>query len=90
MVFDQFQIKKYLNKAINTIRNDELKTVESLKMTKYIWLKNENNLTENQKMQLNNLLKDSSLNTSSAYLLKSDFDQIWDVQKYAVLPFLEK
>ncbi len=90
IVFDRFHIKKCLNKAINTIRSEEVKTVESLKKTKYIWLKNENNLTENQKLQLNGFLKDSSLNTSCAYMIKSGFDQIWNVQRHAIEPLLEK
>lgn len=90
VVFDRFHIKKCLNKAINTIRNNEVKTVESLKKTKYIWLKNENNLTEHQKGQLTNFLKDSSLNTANAYMIKGSFDQIWNVQKCAVEPLLEK
>lgn len=90
VVFDRFHIKKCLNKAINTIRSEEVKTVESLKKTKYIWLKNENNLTENQKTQLNKFLNDSSLNTTSAYMIKGNFDQIWNVQKKAIEPLLGK
>lgn len=90
IVFDRFHIKKCLNKAINTIRSEEVKTVESLKKTKYIWLKNENNLTENQKMQLDGFLKDSSLNTACAYMIKSGFDQIWNVQRRAIEPLLGK
>jgi len=90
VVFDRFHIKKYLNEAVNAVRKDEVKTVEELKKTKYIWLKNEKNLTVNQKYQLDNFLNDSSLNTSRAYLLKNGFDQMWNVQKKAVKPLMEK
>lgn len=89
IVFDRFHIKKGLNKAINTVRKNEVKEVESLKKTKYIWLKNEANLTDKQKHTLDEFLDDSSLNTAKAYLLKNGFDQLWDVQSLAVEPLLE-
>lgn len=90
VVFDRFHIKQYLNKAINTVRKTEVKTVEALKKTKYIWLKNEVNLTTNQKMQLDNFLNDSSLDTARAYFIKNSFDQIWNVQKQAIKPLMDK
>ena len=50
---------------MNSVRNEEVKTVESLKKTKYIFLKNEKNLTENQKTKLDFFLQDSTLNVSA-------------------------
>jgi transposase len=88
VVFDRFHIKKCLNKAINEVRSEEVKTVESLKKTKYIWLKNERNLTLSQQAKLNEFLNDSSINTAHAYLLKNGFDQLWNVQKQAVEPLM--
>lgn len=90
VVFDRFHIKKCLNKAVNSVRNEEVKTVESLKKTKYIFLKNEKNLTENQKIKLDFFLQDSSLNTTIAYKIKSEFDQLWNVQTLAVEPLMDK
>lgn len=90
VVFDRFHVKKALNKAVNSVRNEEVKTVEALKKTKYIWLKNEGNLTEKQRHQLEIFLNDSSLKTGCAYQLKSSFDQLWNVQKHAVEPLLRK
>lgn len=86
--FDRFHIKKCLNKAINDIRNEEVKNVESLKKTKYIWLKNEVNLTSAQRQQLSAFICDSSTNTARAYLLKNSFDQLWQVQSHAIEPLL--
>ena len=90
VVFDRFHIKKCLNKAVNSVRNEEVKTVESLKKTKYIFLKNEKNLTENQKTKLDFFLQDSTLNTTIAYKIKSEFDQLWNVQTLAVEPLMNK
>ena len=90
LVFDRFHIKKCLNKAINEVRVQEVKTTDVLKNTKYLWLKNETNLTENQKTQLDNFLKDTSLNITKAYYIKNGFDQMWNVQKKAIEPLMEK
>jgi transposase len=60
VVFDRFHIKKGMNKALNLIRLQEVKTVESLKKSKYIWLKNEARLTENQAARLEEYLSDST------------------------------
>ena len=90
VVFDRFHIKKGLNEAIDTVRKQEVKSNESLKETKYIWLKNEKNLTEKQKKTLGDFLKDCSTNTAKAYSLKNGFDELWKVQNQAVEPLLEE
>lgn len=90
VVFDRFHIKSYLNDAIGEVRREEVKTDESLKKTKYMWLKNEQNLTSSQKQQLFVFLHETSLDTVKAYKLKRGFDQLWEVQSKAVEPLLEK
>lgn len=88
--FDRFHIKKGLNKAIDTIRKQEVKSNEELKRTKYIWLKNACNLTENQKEKLSVFLEQSSTNTAKAYKVKTSFDQLWNIQSNAVEPTLKQ
>lgn len=90
VVLDRFHIKKGMNKALNLVRLEEVKTVESLKKSKYIWLKNETKLTENQAGKLDEYLNDSTLNTTIAYQIKNKFDQLWNVQSHAIEPILEK
>lgn len=90
VVFDRFHIVQSLNKAINKVRIRELKTTESLKKTKYIWLKNPQNLTETQKMQLDAFLTECALDTAKAYSLKTSFRQLWEVQIKAVIPAVKK
>jgi len=88
LLFDKFHIKKSLNEAVNNVRKREVITNENLKMTKYIWLKNECNLTEKQSEQLKSFLNDTTTNTAKAYASKLEFDQLWYVQNNAVEPLL--
>ena len=43
IVHDNFHIIKYLNKAVDDVRENEVKENEVLKKTKYIFLKNKKN-----------------------------------------------
>jgi transposase len=90
VVFDRFHIKQCLNDAVNKVRTEEVKSEKTLKKTKYIWLKNEQNLTAKQKDMLREFLHESSLDTARAYQLKSSFDMLWSIQTRAVGPYIEK
>ena len=50
--FDKFHILKIINEAVNSVRKQEVSTNKLLIGTKYIWLKNYNNLTVKQKETL--------------------------------------
>lgn len=90
ITFDRFHVKKELNKAVDSVRKEEAVECDELKNTKYIWLKNETTLTVKQKLELDNFLTQSNLKTTTAYKLKKEFDNLWEVQKYAVVPLLDK
>ncbi|AKG33877.1 hypothetical protein VK70_04155 [Paenibacillus durus ATCC 35681] len=53
---------KLINEAVDEFRREEQKEVFELKKTRYVWLKNESNLTEGQK-QMMLKLKDMNLQT---------------------------
>jgi transposase len=89
VVFDRFHIKMAVNKALDKVRKEEVKECESLKKTKYIWLKNEVNLNTNQRLQLTQFLTESNLNTTKAYQLKTSFDTLWNIQTNAIEPTLQ-
>lgn len=89
VVFDRFHIKKEVNKAVNDVRKTEVIHCEKLKNTKYIWLKNECNLTEKQKLTLKDFLSESTIDTAIAYQMKTSFDTLWNVQFKAVTPLLK-
>jgi transposase len=84
VIFDRFHIKKAVNEAVDKVRRLEAVENEELKKTKYIWLKNIQNLTKEQAFKVNDFLHDSVLETVKAYRLKSEFDTIWNVQPLAV------
>lgn len=81
--FDKFHIKSGVNEALDKVRKEEVKYTEELKNTKYIWLKNEQNLTAKQRILLNGFLVESTSKTAEAYKLRLSFDQLWQVQKSA-------
>ena len=61
ITFDKFHIMKIVNHALDQVRRGESKTQSSLKKTRYIWLKNLNNLKEKQHEKLMTLLKEEPI-----------------------------
>jgi transposase len=80
IIFDKFHVIKLLNEAVDEVRRQEQKTCVDLKLTRYIWLKNEKNLTASQKEKLAKL-KDCHLDTAKAYRMKLAFYQVFRYQK---------
>lgn len=81
LVFDKFHIVRHLMDAVDQVRKQEARELKSddpdlLKKTRYIWLKNPWNLTENQRLRLSELEK-INLKINRAYLLKEAFRQFW-------------
>jgi transposase len=82
IVHDRFHISKHLNDAVDKVRREEhaiLKAVgdNRLTRTRYHWLKNEENLSDEAREEFKGL-KDSGLKVSRAWLLKELFRQFWD------------
>ena len=82
LVFDKFHITHHLLQAVDDVRRDEARELkktnpELLKRTRYIWLKNVENLTDNQRARLGYLEK-LNLRCNRAYLLKETFREFWD------------
>lgn len=69
MTFDKFHVIKVVNEAVDEVRRTESRSCEQLKYTRYIWLKNEKNLTPGQKETLDKL-KDCELDTMKAYRMR--------------------
>jgi len=82
ITFDKFHVIKQLNEAIDHIRRQEAKINPCLKGSRYIWLKNPNNLTARQQNDLKTLSKENK-KLSRAYQMKLTFQDIyrtiWDV-----------
>jgi transposase len=76
ITFDKFHVIKLLNKALDDVRKEERETETGLKGSRYVWLKNPENLTAKQQKTLESL---SSLNlkTARAYRMKLVFQDIY-------------
>ena len=82
LVFDKFHIMQHLLKAVDQVRREEAQELkktnpELLKRTRYIWLKNPENLTDKQRARLGYLEK-LNLRCNRAYLLKETFREFWE------------
>lgn len=73
---DNFHISKYLNKGVDTVRKQEVKKNEELKHTKYIFLKNNVNWTDNQKIKFEEI-NQTNLKTADAWRIKENFKAIY-------------
>ena len=79
ITFDRFHVIKLMNEAVDQVRRQEQAHNASLKRTRYIWLKNPENLTEKQMKELGSL-KDMRLKTSKAYEIKLSLRDFWDIR----------
>ena len=91
ITFDKFHIIKILNKAVDKVRLQEQTGYPELKKTKYIFLKNPENLSRKQADRLDDLiLKDFNLKTMRAYHLRLNFQELWVQPPDQAEPFLKK
>lgn len=82
LVFDRFHVVQNLLKAVDQVRREEAQELkktnpELLKKTRYLWLKNPENLTDKQRARLG-YLEQLNLRTNRAYLLKESFREFWE------------
>jgi len=76
ITFDKFHVIQALNKAQDEVRRMEQKKNPLLKRSRYIWLKNPENLTAKQKKQLETL-RFENLKTARVYQMKLTFQDIY-------------
>lgn len=78
-VIDKFHVIKHANEAVDEVRKAESRANGILSGTKYIWLKNSDNLTEGQASKLSELLKASRhLKTGRAYSMRVALQDIYE------------
>jgi transposase len=78
ITFDRFHVMKLMNEAVDEVRREEQAHNASLKKTRYIWLKNPENLSQKQKEKLGSL-KDMQLKTAKAYQIKLSLRDFWNI-----------
>jgi transposase len=76
ITFDRFHVMKLLNKAVDEVRRDEQITEAVLKKSRYVWLKNPQNLSEKQQKKLESL-STMKLKIARAYRMKLVFQDIF-------------
>lgn len=78
ITFDRFHLMKVLNEAVDEVRREESKTRPELSKSRYVWLKNPENLREGQREQLAALtLPRLNLKTARAWHLKLNFQELF-------------
>lgn len=76
ITFDKFHAVKLVNDAVDEVRRAEVKERPELRKTRYVWLKNERNLSAGQSLQLGSLCR-TNLKTARAYQLRLAFQDMY-------------
>ena len=78
-IIDKFHVIKHANEAVDTVRKQESKSNELLIGTKYLWLKNDANLTDEQAAWKADLMKAfKHLKTGRAYSMRVELQDIYE------------
>ena len=79
VVFDRFHVVAKANDAVDEVRRAESKTRPELKRSRYVWLKNDANLTVKQREKLAWLTRPSmNLQTARAASWRDDFNGFYE------------
>jgi len=91
LTFDKFHIMKIINEAVDEVRREEQKDRPELVRTRYIWLKNSDNLKPSQADTLEHLkVKKLNLKTSRAYHIRLNFQELFEQPTDLAEAFLKK
>jgi len=82
IVHDKFHVASYLGKAVDAVRKKEHREFrqesdDTLTGSKYLWLTNPKNWSEEQRAQFK-ALRGEGLKVSRAWAIKEEFAQFWD------------
>ena len=79
IVFDRYHVVAKANEAVDEVRRAESKVRPELKRSRYVWLKNESNLTVKQREKLTWLTRPSmQLKTTRAARWRDDFNGLYE------------
>lgn len=91
ITFDKFHIMKIINEAVDEVRRQEQKERPELAKTRYLWLKNPENLKASQAETLEGLtLKKLNLKTTRAYHIRLNFQELFNQPPELAEAFLNK
>lgn len=91
LTFDKFHVMQIINNAVDEVRRQEQKERPELKKSRYIWLKNQQNLTVWQRERLDELsLAKQHLKTARAYRMRLAFQDFFSQPPALAESFLKK
>lgn len=77
IVHDKFHLIAYLNKAIDKVRRKETKKHAELKGSRYLFLKNEENLTDKQRTKFE-AIRETNYQVSGAWQIRENFKDAFE------------
>ena len=89
IVFDRFHVMKNYSKAVDSQRRAEFKDAEGvdrelIKGSRFLLLRNPENLSDTQKKKLEQLLQ-ANQNINSLYILKEQLQSLWSCNTYEAM-----
>jgi transposase len=91
VTLDRFHISKLLNEAVDQVRREEQKEQPELKRTRYLWLRNPQDLRRRDAEWLAQLLPEEvGLRTAQAYRIKLAFQEFWRLPVGAAQLYLHR
>lgn len=91
LTFDKFHIMKIINEAVDEVRRQEQKDRPELAKSRYIWLKNRDNLKQSQINTLEKLtVRKLNLKTSRAYHIRLNLQELFSQPPETAETFLKK
>lgn len=89
ITFDKFHIVKIINEAVDQVRREEAKNNPLLKGSRYIFLKNEKNLTQAQREKKEELtLSELNIQSIVALNMRETFQQIYSASTESEFSYL--
>ena len=89
VTFDKFHAVKIINDAVDQVRRAEQKQQGVLRGTRYIWLRNPDNLSERQRSTLE-ALPTRHLKTARAYQIRLAFQDLYEQPSAEAAGYLKK
>ena len=91
LTFDKFHIMQVINNAVDEVRRQEQNKRPELKKSRYLWLRNQNNLKASQRERLAELsLPKMNLKTARAYRIRLAFQEFFEQPPALAEAFLRK
>ena len=91
VTFDKFHVMKLLNEAVDQVRRQEQRQRPELKGSRYVWVKNPENLTQKQLALLDGLeVPRLNLKTARAYQMRLTFQEFWMLHDDFAEAFLKR